>query len=544
LIHFYKRLNFLATMAVTVTEEHKLRRLLHTGSSSGSITLRGAPSSLNTKDLNCVHTIAAAGRVNLPLQHCLAAYEGGLADMRAIWLVLAASLKIDCQITKRAVYSTLPRIITNTEEYFEFIHYHRKVFAKRPHGMGRGMRRFLSDWYLNKDPYDLALEVFRIKSRHGWSHADIIQLARVRTEDPAISAVLKAVVRDVDDAQEAFKDKPEAQPILEYMACVKDMNTCEDTETAIKLIDKHSFDVESLPTKLLSDARVWEHAISRLPVRMVLTRLKAMAKRGFLTDPNSSVLEKVLQSIKDPLALTASKLQPADILTIIAQVESVWEHPPTAAHRVKAGGENYVKIASPHESLLIELNKMMMSSMSNVLKVPCSVLVCVDCRPCIKRGCWGVWSLKVVRAISLTILALVKGGADLTLTTLGEDRVMQQLQVNNTDTVDTLANRLENVRGAVLDPALLMRWARESNKKADLVMCMTSSHQEVDRKGLVTELELYRNTVFNVKHIYMALASKTITPPVAVQSDPNMLDISGWGPDSTRIIQAFAKDAF
>ena len=112
-------------MAVTVTEEHKLRRLLHTGSSSGSITLRGAPTSLNTKDLNCVHTIAAAGRVNLPLQHCLAAYEGGLADMRAIWLVLAASLKIDCQITKRAVYSTLPRIITNTEEYFEFIHYHR-----------------------------------------------------------------------------------------------------------------------------------------------------------------------------------------------------------------------------------------------------------------------------------------------------------------------------------------------------------------------------------------------------------------------------------
>ena len=87
--------------------------------------------------------------------------------------------------------------------------------------MGRGMRRFVSDWYLKKDPYDLALEVFRIKSRHKWSHADMIKLARVRTEDPAISAVLKAVVRGLDDAQEAFKDKPEAQPILEYMACVK-----------------------------------------------------------------------------------------------------------------------------------------------------------------------------------------------------------------------------------------------------------------------------------------------------------------------------------
>ena len=71
------------------------------------------------------------------------------------------------------------------------------MFNKRPHGMGRGMRKFVSDWYLKKDPYDLALEVFRIKSRHKWSHADMIKTARVRTQDPAISAVLKAVVSTV-----------------------------------------------------------------------------------------------------------------------------------------------------------------------------------------------------------------------------------------------------------------------------------------------------------------------------------------------------------
>ena len=143
-------------------------------------------------------------------------------------LVMAGCLKIDCKVTKSAVYNALPLIITTTEEYFEFIFYHRTVFSKRPHGMGRGMRRFVSNWYLNQDPYDLALEVFRIKSRHKWSHADMIKLARVRTEDVAISAVLKAVVRGLGAAQEEFKDKPEAQPILEYMACVKDINRCAE----------------------------------------------------------------------------------------------------------------------------------------------------------------------------------------------------------------------------------------------------------------------------------------------------------------------------
>ena len=203
--------------------------------------------------------------------------------------------------------------------------------------MGRGMRRFVSNWYLNQDPYDLALEVFRIKSRHKWSHADMIKLARVRTEDVAISAVLKAV-RGLGAAQEEFKDKPEAQPILEYMACVKDINRCAEPG-------------------------------------------------GLLSDPGSSVLEKVLQSIKDPLALAASKLQPAEILTVLAQVESAWEHPPTKAHKAKVGAGEAEGIPAPHESLITGLQKMMVSALSNVPKVPCSVVVCVDCRPTITEGC-------------------------------------------------------------------------------------------------------------------------------------------------------------
>jgi len=397
---------------------------------------------------------------------------------------------------------------------------------------------------LKQDPYDLALEVTRIRSRHKWSHADLIKLARVRTKDPAVSAVLMAVVRGLGVAQEQFRDKLEAQPILEYMTCVKEINQCTEAEVAIRLIDKHSFDIDCLPTHLLNHAKVWEHALSRLPVRGVLSHLRAMAKRGFLSSETSPVLIKVLQSIKDPLALAASKLQPADILTVIAQAEAGWEHPPTPAHRAKIQSPSYVKIPSPHHSLISGLQKMMIASLSHVPKVPCSVLICVDCRPTITKGCWGLWSLKAVKAMSLTILALMKGGADITLTTLGEDKLMQQLPLNTTDTIDTLANRLEKVKGGIMDPRLLISWAREGNKKADLVICMTDSHAEVEREQLWTELEVYRSTLCQAKFIYCALSSKSLFPSVASKTDPLMLDICGWGPDSTRIIQAFAKDCF
>ena len=53
-------------------------------------------------------------------------------------------------------------------------------------------------------------------------------------------------------------------------------------------------------------------------------------------------------------------------------------------------------------------------------------------------------------------------------------------------------SRLEKIKGAVIDPALVMRWAREGNKRADLiVISMTSSHQDVSGEDLWTELEQY-----------------------------------------------------
>ena len=66
----------------------------------------------------------------------------------------------------------------------------------------------------------------------------------------------------------------------------------------------------------------------------------------------------------------------------------------------------------------------------------------------------------------------------------------------------------------------------QQSVKADLVICMTDSHDKLSREDLYTELQQYRNTVGPVKHLYMALCSKGI-PLVAAKTDPYMLDICG-----------------
>ena len=139
---------------------------------------------------------ANSGLTNLALQHVKKALENKhLTDKRAVFMVLSAILKIDCKQTRTEVYKMLTELIDTAEDMFEFVFYHKKVFRKKPAGMGAGMRKLLKNWYLKQDPYDLALEVSRVRSRHNWNHAHLIKLCRVTSKDPGLDVVLASLVR-------------------------------------------------------------------------------------------------------------------------------------------------------------------------------------------------------------------------------------------------------------------------------------------------------------------------------------------------------------
>ena len=45
------------------------------------------------------------------------------------------------------------------------------------------MRRVVSEWYLTKDPMELADCVTKYRRRHGWSHRDIVKLTHPKPTD-------------------------------------------------------------------------------------------------------------------------------------------------------------------------------------------------------------------------------------------------------------------------------------------------------------------------------------------------------------------------
>ena len=219
---------------------------------------------------------------------------------------------------------------------------------------------------------------------------------------------------------------------------------------AVKLIEKHSFDVDSLPSHLLASPAVWEAGIARLPLRRTLHHLHAMARRGLLSSPDSAVLTRLLQALSSPLALKASQLQPGEIQASLTQAERRWAPLP-------GRGAEVPTIPCPHPTLITSLEHILHSSFTNVPQACGRVLLLLDTRPTLaSNSCWGAPGLSCSKAAALTILGLRAGGAEVGIHTL-ETRGWREIGVVS-ETVGSLAGRLVAGQGAQVMEISCQHW--------------------------------------------------------------------------------------
>lgn len=130
--------------------------------------------------------------------------------------------------------------------------------------------------------------------------------------------------------------------------------------------------------------------------------------------------------MRNKLNLTASRLQPGHLVTLRAQAKAGWAEP------VKGNGgrPRQPNLTPPHPVILEELHTLLVNSLDQVPRLQGRVLVCVDCRPNLARGCWGLDSLPASQAAATTLLTLARGGAELDLVYCTKGKSVQQLGRN------------------------------------------------------------------------------------------------------------------
>lgn len=85
---------------------------------------------------------------------------------------LAAAASLGDEPGRRAALDALPLVARTGTHLFLFARY-----VQQFRGWGRGLRRAVGDWYLAREPDQLAYQVLKYRQREGWSHRDLLRLS-------------------------------------------------------------------------------------------------------------------------------------------------------------------------------------------------------------------------------------------------------------------------------------------------------------------------------------------------------------------------------
>lgn len=196
-------------------------------------------------------------------------------------------------------------------------------------GWGRGLRRGVGAWYTNKGRDLLVQQVLKYQQRNGWSHRDLLRLAHVAGASDEQQAVFRWVVshgelgadvageRVVQGTKTRRERKyPETAAVPEMLAEYEALKSTKDLREVVRLIEKHGYTHEMVPSEAKAFPEVWEALLQRMPMTAMVRNLNKMTAVGLLK-PMGASTHLVQTRLTNQEGLKAARVHPIQMLSAL-----------------------------------------------------------------------------------------------------------------------------------------------------------------------------------------------------------------------------------
>lgn len=200
---------------------------------------------------------------------------------------------------------------------------------------GRSVVRAVANWYLEKEPRNLALQLVKYQQRMGWTHADIFRLCHPKVQTDGHKALARWLLAPELLDQERSVWRKSKPTVIMYPQVPKDalpeivpaavealhLNEERDVPRLIELIQKYRLPRECVPTSALRYPQVWEALLEDMPVNALVRNLGKMTSVGILGEFGDGE-KKVISILSNREALKKARLHPIKVLVALAMYRS------------------------------------------------------------------------------------------------------------------------------------------------------------------------------------------------------------------------------
>ncbi len=398
---------------------------------------------------------------------------------------------------------------------------------------GRHLQRTLQNWYLDKKPEDLAYHLVKYRQRGGWTHRDVLRLAK-----PAGGNTPHGDLFAWATGKPVLLDNRSHMRIISAYEMAKDESLSD--KGLASLVTQFSLPREALPEARLSGEQgveTWSallHAEGGMPLTALLRTLNRMTAAGVFS--SSEEVEFVCSRILSENLLRSARVHPIQVLSTLRTYAQghgergklSWKpNPRIVAALEKAFLLSFGTVETSGKNFYVGLDVSGSMTMGDIAGVPgltpreassALALLWAKTEPsCIVKGFTanggGYWNSSTA-LIDLT--SDFKGG-----------------------TLQGVQERVGNLPFGSTQPALIIEDALKNKISVDVFVVLTDNEvNSGDHPSKV--LERYRREVNpNAKLVVVGMTATEFT--LADPEAPYMLDMVGFDTAAPAAIQEFAK---
>jgi 60 kDa SS-A/Ro ribonucleoprotein len=441
---------------------------------------------------------------------------------------LAACISLGNVPTRKAAALALPRVARTATHLYHFI-----AYMETMRGWGKLPKRAVRGWVEAKGADGLAYQAVKYRQRDGWSFADVLRTAHVRTSDPATRDVLGFISGNVahvrgdgdrTESTETWGPPSEITPrIIE--GYLKAQESPSAARTAA-LVREYNLPREALLTEHLNSNEVWEAMLDQgMPMGALIRNLATMTRNGLLT-ATSSATATVIAQLADDETIRKARIHP--IAVLIAQL--------TYRSGVSVRGSN---TWTPVTRIVDALDGAFYSAFGNVTPTGKRTLLALDVSGSMSSGAVaGVPGL--TPRVASAAMAMVTARTEAMWECVGFSHTMMPLSISPRQRLDDIVRTVSGLPFGGTDCALPMIYAHETKQDFDTFVVYTDSETWAGYVHPAQALRSYRaEHVPDAKLVVCGMVSNNFT--IADPNDAGMMDVVGFDTATPEVISGFAR---
>jgi 60 kDa SS-A/Ro ribonucleoprotein len=436
---------------------------------------------------------------------------------------LAAAAKLGDDEGRKAALAAVP-LVARTGTHLFILAGYLEQFG----GWGRGTRRAIANWYLDRDVDDVAYQAAKYRQREGWTHGDLLRLSHPKPVEADPQAAGK---------RQLFNWILGRETDLSGLAILDAFQRAEaatSPEQITALVTGRGLSWEMIPDRFLNEPMVWESLIAKgLPQTALMRQLPRLTRLGLLS-PFGAFTPKVVAQLQDPERLKKARVHPINVL--VAQR--------TYASGHSARGDS---TWSPSRPIVDALDAAFYAAYGAVQPTGKRMLLALDVSGSMTSPVSGLpLSCREASAALALVTAATESAYEIVGFTSGSggnwrtSTALTRLAISPRQRLDDAIRTVSGLPFGGTDCSLPMQYAAQHGLEVDAFCVYTDNETYAGTPHPHQALEQYRQkTGIDAKLIVVAMTATGST--IADPSDPGMLDISGFDSAVPGLISDFAR---